>query len=117
MSDYTQVGAIGSTISIALACGYQTISNSSSITWTGAVKAPAGSTIVGMGDDWNSIRIGMISGTADGTLRKLSRTNVTNSAFYNINIFGPRISPVVIHLMVTLNYPNSCNVSGVIQTL
>ena len=116
LGDYTQVVAIGSTISLAIACGYQTISSPNTTTWTAAIKAPTGSTIIGMGDDFNSIRIGMISGTADGTLRKLSVTNKANGQFYNINIFGPGISPVVFHVLFVPSN-NTCTVTGAVQNL
>lgn len=118
-SVYTTVTSIGTDIEISLACGYESISNTSTTAWSLAVKAPSGSKIMGQTSYRNSPGQDFISGTANGTRQRLQHEGqpieMTNDEFFLLNVFGSSHAPVVVHLFVQVE-TNSCTASGVLQT-
>jgi hypothetical protein len=104
---------------MSLACGYESISNTSTTAWSLAVKAPSGSKILGQTSFRSTPGRDFISGTANGTRQRLQHEGqpieMTNGEFFLLNIFGSSHEPVVVHLFVQVD-ANSCTASGVLQT-
>jgi hypothetical protein len=114
---YTTVFSAGTTVEVAISC----YSAGGNWLYSLAAKSPAGTFITGGGHLLSSAMNNFygIVGTADGTLKRLTRGGTgpfesSNDDFYTISIFGAGVDPVEISIGIQ-QFIGTCNVDGYVQ--